>query len=451
MAKAGCQTLGADPYRGWPIWSLIGNAGTAAGLILTLWLLTRSFRLGLLAAGAFLIAPWTTQYLFFGLYAPLLAALGTAVCAGLIYSVWVARTELQAGLGLAGTGLLGALLHLVAPSAFFFMVLILGSAFLLHRKRLALAFILPAVYFGLLFPFNLFNGHVYLVQLSNNLNCQQPADTAAKLGAVPAPPFFTLGHILGAFEPGTLAALGLLAVLGAFGWGRARSGEGETDNTGAAAQWLLGLVLAHAVIIDLLPFTKLARGQFVVFPALILGLALLGRQLWLRCNRRTWLAAGLLILAGLHLGESGRFLYRIREARLGAINAGLFQPGRLRLWAQDPRAPMLAAWLKCYAPRLVDDLSQMQAGEVLLLGPQGPGSGMCIAKPKKPLNESGLEMDFSFDLSQLQSRAVKITRLPFYAYFPSFQLEHELGQALYWHGDIPDYRQERLQLSACQF
>ena len=71
----------------------------------------------------------------------------------------------------------------------------------------------------------------------------------------------------------------------------------------------------------------------------------------------------------------------------------------------------------------------------LLIGPTGPGSGCSI------MYHSCLG---DFDVPNLDSyvsdnKLERIT-LPYYAYFPTFLLEEEISQALYFLGKIPGYK-----------
>lgn len=80
-----------------------------------------------------------------------------------------------------------------------------------------------------------------------------------------------------------------------------------------------------------------------------------------------------------------------------------------------------------------------RAAFAVILPPHGPGSGRSVAHhcvlPDAP------------ELSVQPPEDMRAVWLPSYTYFPAFLLEEEICQALYFHGQIPDYRQPEMGLN----
>jgi len=83
------------------------------------------------------------------------------------------------------------------------------------------------------------------------------------------------------------------------------------------------------------------------------------------------------------------------------------------------------------------DILRKQENVALIVGPHGKNSGRSILfrsnLPDYPFDEEEFLKSISKPFS------ARIT-LPYFAYFPSFIMEEELSQALYFSGRTPDYR-----------
>lgn len=218
---------------------------------------------------------------------------------------------------------------------------------------------------------------------------------------------------------------------------------------------MLGLLLiigGHVLAIDLLPFTKLARSQFVIYPLTVLAIGMVGHALWTLASRQAKRVVVPVILLSLmgtaYAGwQQARETIHVRSELVERV-ASLRSANRIYVLCEDPHRSALMTTLNWKANneekvraitydefyRLVE--RNRHAGNiVLMLGPHGRGSGMSGA------GHSSLP---DFDVSELSSftylrgLARAATRSEYYMYYPPFLLEEEVSQAFYFADMSPN-------------
>lgn len=349
-------------------------------------------------------------------------------------------------------------------------------------QRLALFFVgfLVCVTF-----FGYFGLTQYFEHLLRNTNSDHYADALRRLGFVPQSPFFSYLHILGVY--GRVGLLVFMSTLVAIPFLVANKFPAKRDTHVVYPVVVLSMfVVIHALLIDFLPSTKLARAHFPVYPV-SLALICIADFLIYRWIAETYGATRALrmllsvafiamIYEGAHQSMETR---RVRTSTSEYLNElrGKTKLYVLRndshelemrfsfdwqLYRLDPptvsaqgrrqvnMTPRIGSWDRLIHVIEARDFSPMlvkphQDSIVLLLGPYGYGSGLSLAN--KSDFYPGEFLDF-----KLLDRLIKETKvLPYHMHYPPFLLEEEINQALYFLGKTPDYRLPSMGITLLRF
>lgn len=347
-------------------------------------------------------------------------------------------------------------------------------------------FIISFLVVGLFFGY--FGVQAYLDHLLHNINTSHYTDAYKKFGFIPESPFFSYLHILKVYGYVNLtlfvSALIVLPIL------VIKPIAGETEKHKIRVVLVLtGFVILHALLIDLLPTTKLARAHFPSYPISLIVICLIGfvgyRWTAKSVNTKILLAVflGVTLSAqayeGVHIGKETRRVRVTAEKYLNNARAttnwyllqedphhgsmwttfnwpsldirsihvstqgllslqGKFKPGQQYHIIQLIEASK--------ALSLIDNQNRKPIG--LVLGPHGPGSGLSVAG-HAVFDDFNINMFLKFDV--LRSRIKEITLLPYYMHYPPFLLEEEITEALYFSGQIPDYRAPEMGITLVRF
>ena len=391
----------------------------------------------LAAALLWLVAPWPAFYLVWNFYAPV-AATATMLLVAVLspyrrrcpaWHTWLAITVAAAAL------------YSITPSA---PVILLagGLAAVLTRPgvpnviRFRRAALVALAVAGSVLLARLFVPRLAGHWLENPGN---HADLARQLwGSAPAAPWLSFWRYLAVHEP-ALTVPGLLLPL-AYALLRDR------EQRRRQLVWLLVMtVWFHTLLVDVLPFTKLARTQFVLYPLLGVALLCMVQAMVARwCTRLGRVLLLLLLAALLQTNAQQVAAYRGRNDAAYAWLAAVCRDGEILLLREDPHARFLPRWLAglSFRPVGVEELARLRSAPparptVLLIGPHGAGSG-------KTFFYAGMAADYH--LPELLPAADAV--LPYHAYFPPILLEEEICTGLLYAGRVPDYRLPRANLSA---
>ncbi len=345
----------------------------------------------------------------------------------------------------------------------------------------AAGFLACAAFFGY------FGLQTYIEHLLGNTSSDHYAGAYRRFGYVPEAPFFSYAHILGVYGRAGLlmSAISLIAIPLLTGKMFRAKIHSRTVQTIIA----FGLfVVLHALLIDSLPTTKLARTHFPAYPVSLAVICITGFLMyaWLREMTRErhvllmLLSLGFvsMIYEGVHMSSE---TWRVRTAAAKYLN-DLRPTTKLYVLRDDPHQWQMRItfdWqLYRYGPRAISEQGQsfvelvprgsrdhmidvledkafpshlvkpLRTGAALLLGPHGPGSGLSVAA-------YAMGRDFYpgrlLDLRKLDSRVKEVRVLPYYMHYPPFLLEEEICEALYFDGKIPDYRNPSMGITVLRF
>jgi hypothetical protein len=261
----------------------------------------------------------------------------------------------------------------------------------------------------------------------------------AAMGTELSVPFLSFLHLSYVYSPLLTVAFVAVSILSLAAGLRGR----WNDPQGRVVLVLVGLVWAHALLVDVLPFTKLGRTHFAAHPFLVLAVALGTDRLVKNRGERPplWVRISIKALLAVVLVTQVDFAQRmVKSKQAGSRHlVDLSHRAELVFMRDDPHAPFLYFWMLGLKTTIVDDLRSLPEGPgkpdvALVLGPRGFGSGRSI------LQRASLP---DFHLEGVEAsipREAWNTLLPYYAHFPAFLFENEATEALYFEGLIPDYR-----------
>lgn len=438
------ELLGLHWFQTFLVTAALALNGTALLLGLTVQAATGRTLFAACASLLFIVSAWSQAYLHFYTHAPI-------ACLFMMASLYCFTRHYLADRGspwLAGaTGLCAGLFFLSSSSAKLLAgILILAYSLLLMRSPapgkkanclwLTVAASIPI--FGFM--------PIYLEPLQSHLRTNISAgngiDCLDKYGFLPETPFFSFFHLLGVYSPPLLVFLLASLAIAALQWKRLL----QMGRAGSLALTLLGIVLLHSVALDLLPFTKLGRSHFPVFPLTITALSLMYATLQSGRGLAKWLFLAFILTAiPLEVATSTRTWQARREApaQLDRLPSGT----ALAVLQEDPHHEFIAGWLaysEVYTISRVDIPQVVQALTtplVLIIGPTGPNSGKSI------LRHSIMD-DFYFALPpDIGTMPKMVKKLPYYAHYPLFMMEEENSQCFFFRHQVPDPADPRSQLT----
>lgn len=215
------------------------------------------------------------------------------------------------------------------------------------------------------------------------------------------------------------------------------------------------LVALYALLIDVLPFATLGRYQFVIYPVTIVVICgvsfYLLRAIQTRAARAFSTAVALL-LTGLVLTSNVSNSSELIEARKTIVNTITRYSGDLDIYIlnEDPHRHHLVRSLN--SPELTVSITKIDLADfikvlknpgrsphrpALLLGPRGQDSGKSAI-----LHTTDFYPDQIPDFSRVENAARKKVSMLYYAYYPTFLMEEEVNQALYFAGKTPVHKKD---------
>lgn len=356
-----------------------------------------------------------------------------------------------------------------------------------YDKRHLIAFLFGFVLCVALFAY--FGLQPLVAHLVHNIHTEHYTDAYQKFGFIPQPPFFTYLHVLRVygFAQALIILLAFVATI-LFLIDRTIAKVHESRIYRTLFVFCL-FVLLHAIAVDVLPFTKLGRVHFVVYPISLIVVSIAGYLLFRRfadsIRSKVVLSVFLLVTVSAVAYDGARIsgeTYRVRTAAGQFIDdvrgtRDLFvlheDPHGGYMWitlnwsfieverpnvSTDGRRGMQGRFKSDTLTGLVnmasiEEFSDLFARPVqkpigLLVGPHGKGSGLSLIghavlndfDPKKLL-----------DSASLTKRIREIKIYPYYMHYPPFLLEEEICQALFFEGKIPDYRSPNMGISLLKF
>lgn len=430
--------------------------------------LTESLPAQIATQALYAFSAWPTTYYFLNSYTVLTSALALAALLALVEARYRIRSNPEAArVFLIAGGLLCSLALYSSPAASLIVGLLVIAMFAMAWERgivtevvdytkYRFQYIAPFVVtftIGVVL-FSLLGLDKLKTHLLENVSGAHHYDAISLRGHVPQSPSMTYLRILyeyGGFLLLTVVAAALVVLPFLF----KRTDETQDERAMIARKTMLVLLLIvgmHALLIDLLPFTKLARSHFVVYPMTVLVVAVVGYALCAKVHQRAAvvaISAVWTIVAGMMYSgwQRGSETIHVRSALVEQI-ADLRTKHRVYILTEDPHRKALLTTLNWRTTeenkireikfeefhRLATSSHDAQ-GSILLIGPQGYRSGLSAAR------HSALP---DFDVSslpgfvELRKLIREEAQVEYYMYYPPFLLEEEVSQAYYFAGLSPD-------------
>jgi hypothetical protein len=417
-------------------------SGAAFLLGMTIQLVTGRTLLALGGMLLFLVSPWSQSYLHFYTYAPVAALfmMASLHCFTRFYLAGAGRRWL------AAAGFLAGLFFLSSSSAKLMGSLLLVSYSLVilrsgtkgkGKQSLLLlgAAAIPVIGFAPLYFLPL------LEHLRANAECGHNIICHLKYGLIPKTPWPSFFYLLSVYSLPLLISLSASLAVLLLRWRKIAGG----GRPGLLLLVFAALILLHTVTLDLLPYTKLGRSQFVLLPLAISVITLLCANFPLNRVAGGWLFLGFIIVAlPLEIAASTE-TWQVRRGAPSELES-LPVDTICYVLKEDPHGSYLTDWLSFSAEQAVSlaDLPRLVAERtspiLLVVGPTGPDSGKSI------LRHCILD-DFSYTLPPGITPAPQEMKLPYYAHYPSFMMEEENSQFFYFTGRVPLWSAPQSQLT----
>lgn len=408
--------------------------GIALLLGLTVYTATRRILFGSGAAILFLVSAWPQEYLHFYTYAPVagLFMMASLYCFTRYFlveneNVWLVRASgLYAGLFFLSSS--SAKLTAVILFAFY-TLLITRSPRL--RETCHYFFLISSALLPVIIFLPLYLGPL-VAHLGTNITAGNGVECLQKYGFSPSIPFLSFFYLLKIYSPMLLLFLLLTMLIAILQWNKLLNQGGQSRLMLA----LLGVIVTHTVVLDLLPFTKLGRTQFPLMPLTIVAISLLFANFPSGKLIGKWIFIVFIILAvPLEISSSARTWDSRRTAptQLEKLPATT----KFVVLETDPHHEFIISWLgyDMQIIRSTDIPGLIQSSNspiALIVGPTGKNSGKSI------LRHSIMD-DYYFSLpDNISILPTMVKKLPYYAHYPLFMMEEENSQCFFFRHQVPD-------------
>jgi len=314
------------------------------------------------------------------------------------------------------------------------------------KAVLALFFLFVIVYLVI------FDNHALsiLSHWYHNIYTSHYTDALAKFGYVPKSPFFSLFHIAYTYNPILPILFVLVSGISLFFLAFKYYKKKLFSAFERVLMSLIVVIYAHSITIDILPFTKLARTHFVVYPLIIIVFVVSFYYLISQLEDHLKRIKPYLIVFGLgacafiitlNLAFSKEMIY-VRKYTADYLTS-LPADTEFYMLSGDNHADYIKYWLGLSIKK-IDKISQITDTKnsrliAIIIGPHGKDSGRSILKHST--------FDDFILTEVVKPKGVKEVKLPYYAYFPSFLFEEEISQALFFAGETPDYKADNMQIT----
>lgn len=329
----------------------------------------------------------------------------------------------------------------------------------------------------------------YIEHILHNIDTDHYVTAHQRFGFSPKPSFFSYLYILSVY--GRIGLLMFVVALFCILVLIVKRVRQKADVRRMQAVAVLAVfVVTHALLIDLLPSTKLARSHFPVYPVSLLVIGVTGfliyqwmlelikeKRLLITILWSTALIA--MSYEGIRLSAETRYVKMTAAEYINELR------GRHKLYVlqDDPHQLQMRTTFDWHfyeiGPHTISERGENivelvakssnkdlminiitgkdllalltkshQDNVVLLLGPYGYGSGLSMAV-HAAVGDFYPTSYIDFNLLNPLTKETKV--LPYYMHYPPFQMEEEVNQALYFLGKIPDYRELPMGITLLRF
>jgi hypothetical protein len=436
--------------------TLLANSVILFLLCLIIYRITKSYFSSFLGAIIYGTSAYPANYFFLYSYTPvatMLILLALSIVLSINYS------ENSNKLLLILSGMLTGLFFWSSPSSAVMVMLFALVVCFLHLSNnknnfpKMVLFLLALLITIAIFSYNSIPS--LLIHVKENIHTEHYSQALDKFGYIPKAPFFSFFHILGVYNVPLLAFFSLCSIVmfasfvikvKKFGITALIRKITTSDENIYLLYLLLAIIWLHLLIIDILPTTKLGRTHFVVYPLVIIlissSFSFMHRYINSSIVNR--LLAGLIavVIVIANITFSGKLIYA--KTAIPNYLETTYNPAIQDIFCvrEDPHCLRIMPLLEDFNMRNEIDLETFIHEKLpnkkypigLILGPQGKDSGLSI------MNHCVLN-DFNIDKrykKKLFKSAKASVILPYYSQFPSFLMEEEICQALFFEGKIND-------------
>lgn len=418
-------------------------------------MITRNTLAVVMALILYATSGWPANYYFFYSYAPFAAMLSLLA---LFFILKAYVTLEKRDFFIAVSGIISGLYFWSYPGAMAMVGLYFLSFLYLfqpisQRDYRRSTFIYLIVFICTIAPFTVHSTGGLISYIGDNFSSftsiSELVKPITKSGHIVKTPFFSFFHILWVYNPILLISFFIVSIL--FIAGIIIKKRTLQEKIIFSAQdkilfSLMAIVWLHSLIIDILPFTKLGRAHLVVYPIFVIVTVgmfyFLIPRLSYRYRRYLYLTSSILFILIIFVNiKFCSELIRVKQYIPRYLKSHLPQ-AQLYISEEDSHADYIMAWLEDFRIQKIkkselDSVLLKDKKGTLIIGPNGIGSGLSI------LSNACLDDFFIEDLNTHPAlKKMKKIALPYFAYFPSFLLEEETCEALYFFGRRVNYKSD---------
>lgn len=282
------------------------------------------------------------------------------------------------------------------------------------------------------------------------------------LGFAPEKKLFSFYKVYFEYSPYLVGLFILSLLLIVLMYFRARM-KNVPNNARRMIAILAAVIVLYALLIDVLPFQTIGRYQFVIYPITIVVIC--GVSYYLLSSFQTRIAriyaiVAMSLLTAFILASNVSRSSEVLEARKTIVNTITQYSGGLDIYIlnEDPHrhhivralnSPELTVSIQkvdfskfievVEKSKVMERTGKLTHRSALLLGPRGRDSGKsiiqhCTYPDYYPEQLAGF--------SQLENKAIKKITMLYYAYYPTFLMEEEVCQGLYFEGKTPVHKSD---------
>ena len=415
-------------------------------LSLLIFRLTRSTLAVLAGIVLYGTSAWPANYCFWGSYVPLYTMWRLLTLLLIIEALFNRESRNRLFLFAGFTSAFSVLSAPFAGLDVFLEILIIFYLFssvpLGTRFKLLGLYLLPQVIAG---SASLLTTRFALIyEVCTNINRPHNAFAIEMFGYLPKAPFFSFFHIGFAYTPVivTVFIVGSISFLIFFVIKKRKEPLDRIIVSLSLA------VYARAIIADSTVFHQYARGHFSYYPLLVILAVIIPYHFFASLpgalkKLRPYLLLVALELLLVAIYTNTEFCHEMVRSNHfpGNYLSRLASDTELYILENDPHAYPISRWSGLDITRInnLRDIPRKKGKKTaLIIGPHGVDS-------RKSIVRDGIMKDFfPAVVKPPEAREIK---LPYLAYFPSFLFEETVSQALYFSGDMPDYRDEDKQIT----
>ncbi len=451
--------------------ALLCNTVTLAILATIIYRLSGKYTLSIIAIVLWAFSAWPANYYFWGSYTTISTMIFMLSFYLLLESYLYYNNNLSKSFSLLilSSILAGFYAWSTASSPPVILVLLLAFVLLynkklLQKKRYLIYIVLFFIIWGLFFAVY---RKGFIEHLHINLTTDHYSTSMQKFGYIPETPFFSFFHVQSVYSNILSVSFLILNGLYVFYLIIKCCTKQKITRVENIVNILLLMVWCHLLVIDFLPFTKLGRTHFVMYPLFVTSfiflLYFMYRHALLFVAKHHKLYMGLRVMCLLILG--GVVVQNIQTAR-ELIIATKSAPAFLNQFISEIKFYTLEAdphtyfisdiWLHDIQvnPVSIEEFNHVRLTKGveektgLIVGPTGKNSGRMSIIYHRIFNDLYMK-EIQNQLNWADTK--KVILLPYYTTFPTFVMEEEIMQGLYFEGQLPDYRSKSQHLKLLLF